>query len=143
MGFGEAIKVNFSKYATFSGRASRSEFWWWVLFTNLVSVGLTLLESVTNLRIGESTTDIMVGDQVVPFVNSGFGVLSTLWALAILIPTLAVSVRRLHDADHSGWWLLWGFLLTFACCVGAIILFIFYVTGSKPANRWGPPAGTA
>lgn len=143
MGFGEAIKTNFSKYATFSGRASRSEFWWWVLFTNLVSLGLNLVDSIAHLRIGESTTDILIGDQVVPFVNSGVGVLSGLWALAVLIPTLAVAIRRLHDADHSGWWILWGALLSIICCVGAIILFIFYVTGSKPANRWGPPAGTA
>lgn len=143
MGFGEAIKTNFSKYATFSGRASRSEFWWWVLFTNLVAIGLNLVDSVAHLRVWESTTDIVIGDQVVPFVNSGVGVLSTLWALAVLLPTLAVAIRRLHDADHSGWWILWGGLLSIICCVGAIILLVFYLTGSRPANRWGPPAGTA
>ncbi len=143
MGFGEAIKTNFSKYATFNGRASRSEFWWWVLFINIVSAVLMVIENSTGLKVGASTTDFIVNGQVVPFVNTGFGVLSTIWALAVLLPTLAVAIRRLHDADHSGWWVLWGGLLSIICCVGAIILFIFYVTGSKPANRWGPPAGTA
>ena len=77
MSFGEAIKSVFSKYATFSGRARRSEFWYFVLFNFLVSFVLGLI----------------------PFLS----LVSGLWALAVLIPSLAVTVRRFHDIGKSGW----------------------------------------
>ena len=77
MSFGEAIKSVFSKYATFSGRARRSEFWYFLLFNFLVSFVLGLI----------------------PFLS----VVSGLWALAVLIPSLAVTVRRFHDIGKSGW----------------------------------------
>lgn len=80
MEFGEAIKSVFSKYATFSGRARRSEYWYFYLFNLLVSVGLSMI----------------------PFVNLFGG----LWSLAVLIPTWAVTVRRFHDIGKSGWWFL-------------------------------------
>ena len=77
MSFGEAIKSVFSKYATFSGRARRSEYWYFVLFSFLAGIVASLI----------------------PVIN-------ILWPLAILIPTLAVSVRRLHDTGKSGWSML-------------------------------------
>ena len=80
MSFGEAIKSVFSKYATFSGRARRSEFWYFFLFSFLVSLGLS----------------------IIPFLS----LLSPLWTLAILSPTLAVTVRRFHDIGKSGWYYL-------------------------------------
>lgn len=80
MNFGDAIKSVFNKYATFSGRARRSEYWYFYLFNLLVSMGISMI----------------------PFVN----LLGGLWALAVLIPMLAVTVRRFHDIGKNGWWLL-------------------------------------
>lgn len=75
MTFTESIKTVYSKYATFSGRAMRSEFWWYMLFSTLVGVVLDFIP--------------LAGD---------------LWSIANMVPTLAVSARRLHDIDRSGWW---------------------------------------
>ena len=99
MSFGEAIKSVFSKYAVFSGRARRSEYWYFYLFTFLVSLVLSCI----------------------PFV----GLLSFFWSLAIIIPSIAVSVRRFHDIGKSGWNYLFIFipeLLFF----GYIFSFMFY-----------------
>jgi len=96
MDFMTAVKTCFSKYATFSGRAQRSEFWWWVLFG-----------FVTNLILG-----------LIPFVG-------LIWSLALLIPNLAVTARRLHDTDRSGWWMLapYGFaLLAFFVTMGGAMM---------------------
>ena len=82
MTFGESIKTCVSKYADFSGRATRSEFWWWTLFTILVSVGLGMISDVV----------------------------SGIFSLATLLPYLAVGARRLHDTDRSGWWQLIGLI---------------------------------
>ncbi len=78
MNFGQAISTCFSKYATFSGRASRPEFWWFFLFQILVSVAASMLGDVINGLVG----------------------------LALLLPALAVGARRLHDIGKSGWWQL-------------------------------------
>lgn len=104
MTFGEAIKTCFSKYATFEGRASRSEYWWWFLFTFLASAATGI-----------------VSDK-----------LSALFSLAVLLPSLAVGVRRLHDTDRSGWFLL----LSLIPIVGWIILFVWAVQESKEPNRF-------
>ncbi|WP_413870467.1 DUF805 domain-containing protein [Albidovulum sp.] len=82
--FGEAISVCLDKYATFSGRASRSEYWYFSLFSFLVSFGLNVLELV-----------VMERDSAI---------MSNLFWLATLLPTVAVTVRRLHDTGRSGWW---------------------------------------
>lgn len=78
MNFGQAISTCFSKYATFTGRASRPEFWWFFLFQILVSIVASML-----------------GDVVAGLVS-----------LALLLPALAVGARRLHDIGKSGWWQL-------------------------------------
>jgi hypothetical protein len=80
---GNAISVCFKKYATFSGRASRSEYWFFYLFYIIIYVIGMVVES-----------------------SAGITNLSTLFVLPILLPQLAVSVRRMHDTDHSGWFLL-------------------------------------
>ena len=99
--FGEAIKTCFSKYATFSGRASRSEYWFFFLFSFLLSF--------------------------IPIVNFIAG-------LALLIPSLAVAVRRLHDIGKSGWW----YLICLVPFVGGLVLLIFYLTPGQPtANEYG------
>jgi uncharacterized membrane protein YhaH (DUF805 family) len=166
MGFAEAIKHNFSHYADFSGRAQRSQFWWWYLFLVIVNVVLTTVDGVLGLQVGRSESDVTVGDTTIPVVNQGLGVLSTLFALAVLLPTLAVAVRRLHDTNHSGWWILApvlayvvaGIAVAIAVAAGAgpvvlallglgfiaggilaIVLLVFYVKkGTAGPNSFGP-----
>lgn len=117
MSFTEAVKTCFSKYVDFTGRAPRSEFWWWVLFVIIVSVVLSIID-FSVLGAGES----------------GISVLSSLWSLATLLPGLAVSVRRLHDTDRSGWWIL----IAFIPIIGFLVLLYFYVQkGTEGQNRFG------
>jgi len=107
MSFGEAIKSVFSKYATFSGRARRSEFWYFFLFNMIVSIGLTIL------------------GRKVPIL----GFLGSLWSLAILIPYLAVTVRRFHDIGKSGWNYLY-LLIPSLLYVGYLVYLIIQVGSS-------------
>ncbi len=88
MQFGEAIKNGFQNYANFRGVASRSEFWYWTLFSFLVSVGTSVIDGVAGVAIG----------------TEDFTLFSTLVPLALLLPGLAVAVRRFHDAGFSAWW---------------------------------------
>ena len=109
------------KYATFAGRARRKEYWWFMLFYGLVMSGLV---------IGDM---MLVGPYAVAIY--GGGPLTGIGFLAFFLPGLAVTVRRLHDHDRSGWFILLG-LLPF---IGAIILFIFNVQrGTIGDNRFGP-----
>jgi uncharacterized membrane protein YhaH (DUF805 family) len=96
-----AIKSVLRQYATFRGRAARSEFWYWYLFTVLVNIVTTVVDELTDATIGIS------------FVGS-------IVSLGLLVPTLAVSVRRLHDSNLSGWWLL----LPAGAAVAGVGLFI-------------------
>lgn len=113
MGFGEAIQTVFSKYATFSGRASRSEFWYFALFTFLVQLVFAI--------VGFAAQNI--GD-----------ILSIIFGLAVFIPSLAVGARRLHDIDRTGWWQL----IMLVPLVGIIVLIVFWVMkGSEGPNRFG------
>jgi uncharacterized membrane protein YhaH (DUF805 family) len=106
------------KYADFSGRARRKEYWMFVLFNVIISIVLTILDSL----IGTMS-------------ESGYGVLSGLYSLAILIPSLAVGVRRLHDVGKSGWWLL----ISLIPLIGSIWLLVLFVTDSQPGdNQYGP-----
>ncbi len=116
MSFFEAVASCFSKYAQFSGRASRAEYWWFMLFLLLASVLLNQL--------------------VMSFFGAGAaGVVSFLFTLAMLLPTIAVTARRLHDMNHSGWWQL--LALT---GIGGLVLAIWYMfAGTPDANRFGEP----
>jgi uncharacterized membrane protein YhaH (DUF805 family) len=117
MGFGEAISSGFSNYVNFSGRAVRSEYWFWTLFVVLLSIVANILDALI-IRAG-----------------SGFSPLSAIVSLGLILPGLAVSVRRLHDLDRSGWWLL----LLFIPLVGAIILLVWYcMKGTEGLNQFGP-----
>lgn len=110
----ESAKRNLttSTYAQFSGRASRSEYWWFALASLLVIIVAAVIDGAT-----------------------GSVVVTLLAYLFIIIPGLAVSVRRLHDTNRSGWYLL----LNFIPLVGTILLFIWSVTpGDKKANEYGP-----
>jgi uncharacterized membrane protein YhaH (DUF805 family) len=101
------------QYAVFSGRARRKAYWMFLLFNIIISVVLGVLEG-------------LVG---------GPGVLGGLYSLAIVIPSLAVSVRRLHDTGRSGWWLL----LCLIPLIGSIVLIVFMAQDSQPgSNQYGP-----
>ena len=88
MQFGDAIKNGFQNYANFRGVASRSEFWYWTLFTVLVSLGTSIVDSAIGLALD----------------MQAFTLVNTLGSLALLLPGLAVAVRRFHDAGFSAWW---------------------------------------
>ncbi|MGW0468814.1 DUF805 domain-containing protein [Streptomyces sp. NPDC003027] len=100
------------KYAVFSGRARRKEFWMFTLFNVLISIVLSVIDAALGIQL-----------------------LSLIYTLAVLIPALAVSVRRLHDTGRSGWWILIGLVPL----VGFIILIVFYASeGNQTENAHGP-----
>lgn len=107
------------QYAQFGGRARRKEYWFFVLFNVLFAFAFGLVD-----------VGLGLWDQA-----SGIGVLSGLYSLAVLLPGLAVSVRRLHDTGRSGWWLLIGLIPV----IGALVLFVFFVLdGDAGENEYGP-----
>lgn len=113
LSFTDAVKIYFNKYATFSGRARRSEYWWAYLFVCVASIIIARIDTG---------------------VGAG-GILSWIFSVAIIIPSLAVGVRRLHDIGRSGWWLL----LNLIPVVGTIILIIWFCKDSAPdGNQYGP-----
>ena len=115
MSFTEAIRSVLNQYAGFTGRARRSEYWFWTLFYIILSIIASMLDrAVFNTTYG-SWFSAIVG-------------------LGLLIPSLAVAVRRLHDTSRSGWWILLGLIPV----VGGIILIVFYVQDSHGDNQYGP-----
>ena len=103
------------KYAAFGGRAGRQESWYFVLFNILVNILLAIIAGVLSDKLG-------------------LGLLG-LYSLAVIIPGLAVSVRRLHDTSRSGWWLL----ITLIPGIGPIVLLVFQLQGSQEGeNQYGP-----
>lgn len=126
MSFTQAISSVFGKYAVFHGRASRSEFWWWFLFVMLLFAVLNLIDGYFILP--------MLGFE--PFEENGGQPLSVLVALGVFLPNLAVAIRRLHDSDRTGWWILIGFVPV----VGIVVLIYFYVQrGTEGSNSHGEP----
>jgi uncharacterized membrane protein YhaH (DUF805 family) len=130
------------RYAEFSGRSRRKEYWMFFLFVLIVGLVLRLLESAVGMGGGVQ----------------GTGILSGLFSLATLVPSIAVGVRRLHDTDRTGWWLLVPIIpyiagiamlftgslgisgiLMFVGLAGAIVLLVFFVMdGTRGPNRYGP-----
>lgn len=101
-------------YAVFEGRAHRTEYWMFVLFNFLISLALAIVDAA--------------------IFGQGGGLLSPLYALGVFIPSLAVGVRRLHDTNRSGWWLL----IALVPLVGFIVLLVFTVSeGDKGPNDYG------
>ena len=133
MNFIQSISTCMRKYVTFSGRATRSEFWWFYLFTVLVNLVATSQASsfVPTLLDGQDMTE----NESSYFLNNFFFLyLSTITSLILLLPSLAVAVRRLHDVGRSGWWILIAFTV-----IGIIPLLIWYVTDTKDEeNFYGP-----
>jgi uncharacterized membrane protein YhaH (DUF805 family) len=123
------VKV-LKQYVDFSGRARRTEYWMFTLISAVISIVLGLIDALL-FRAGSFTS--VTGGGSVGFTAS-LGVLGTIYSLAVLLPTLAVSVRRLHDTDRSGWWLLIGLIPL----IGAIVLLVFFVIpGNQGPNRYG------
>lgn len=116
MNFWQAMTSGYSNYVNFSGRAIRSEYWYWVLFVFIcVAVAAGIDAAIFNMPRGGPIYDI--------------------FSLATILPALAVAVRRLHDLDRSGWWML----LLFIPLVGAIIMIVWFCTkGTEGSNSFGP-----
>jgi uncharacterized membrane protein YhaH (DUF805 family) len=129
--FPAAVKRFFKKYATFSGRASRSEYWWWTLVSVVVSI-------ILNIIVGAGSTTTSTG-ATAPGPGATFGfILIAIWGLATIIPSLALSVRRLHDGNFSGWLLLLG-LVPF---LGTLAVLVFMILPPNPAGqRFDQPTG--
>lgn len=116
MNFTEAIKSGFQNYANFSGRAQRSAFWYWVLFTFIAGIVTALI------------------DMAIFGMQSTFSPLNSLFSLATIVPSLAVGARRLHDIDRSGWWQL----LHLVVIIGTIVLIVWWCSRGQPGiNRFG------
>ena len=131
MGFGAAIKSVFSQYVGFSGRARRSEFWWWYLFVSLVNIVMSTMWSASLVSLSGAA-------DIEALFAGMFNWAYFLWiiiSLALFLPTLAVIWRRLHDTDRSGGF----YFLVLIPLVGAIILLVFFIQeGTQGENRFGP-----
>jgi uncharacterized membrane protein YhaH (DUF805 family) len=109
--------VVLQRYTQFVGRAGRAEFWWFELASFIIVTVLSILGRASVV----------------------FSVLGLIYALAVLVPSIAVGVRRLHDTGRSGWWLL----MLLVPLVGLIVLLVFFVSEGTPGpNQYGPPAPT-
>ena len=116
----EEYKAVLNKYAVFSGRARRREYWMFVLVNFIIMIGLSVVISIVAsvLKLGSAAS-----------------YLSQIYGLAVLLPSLAVGVRRLHDTGRSGWWLLIGVIPL----IGSIVLLILMAKDSQPGdNAYGP-----
>ena len=103
------------RYTQFVGRAGRAEFWWFELANLIITVVLSILGRATDV----------------------FNVIGFAYAIAVLVPSVAVGIRRLHDTDRSGWWLL----IVLVPLVGVIVLLVFLASQGTPGpNQYGPPA---
>lgn len=119
MDFMTSVRTVLGKYATFSGRAQRSEYWWFALFTFVAGVILAFIDGIV--------FGMAAGGQPV-------SILSGLFSLAMLLPGIAVAVRRLHDIDRTGWWLL----LFLIPVLGFLVLLYFFIQrGTAGTNRFG------
>lgn len=117
MSFTESIQTVFQKYAVFEGRARRSEYWWFYLAYAIVS---SVLSGLSQTLAGTG-------------MGTAVSVLSGIIGLACLVPTIAVTTRRLHDTGKSGWW-----QLLYLTCIGGIVILIFCAMDSQPGdNQYG------
>jgi len=115
MNFGQAISSGFRNYVTFGGRASRSEYWYWVLFVVICAIVTAILDHAL-------------------FDESALSPLNTIFSLVTFLPGLAVGVRRLHDTNGTGWWLLISLTV-----IGIIVLIVWFCQrGTIGSNQYGP-----
>lgn len=163
----EWMLLPLKRYADFGGRSRRMEFWMWVLGVIVVTIVLTLLDSLLGLG-GRSAVNSTLPPGATGFGYSAYtsgGILTGIFSLAILIPNIAVAVRRLHDTNRTGWWILApllpyligvilliggaasggfvlagiGALFSFVGLLGAVVTLVFYcLPGTKGPNKYGP-----
>ena len=118
MDFQTSIKTCFSKYADFSGRALRSEFWWFVLFSILGGIVTTII-------------DVMI----LGYSIESYGPVNIIFSVVLILPGIAVTARRLHDINKSGWWQLIELTI-----IGILLILVWNITeGEKKKNIYGPP----
>ena len=116
MSFFSSIKICFSKYAVFSGRATRSEYWWFALFLFIAGIVTSII-------------DVMI----MGYSSENFGPINAIFSVITFLPGLAVGARRLHDIDRSGWWQLLVFTI-----IGIILLVIWFASnGNNKKNKFG------
>ena len=117
--FIDAIKLGFRNYFMFTGRSTRAEYWWWALFILLADVILTVYDNIVGTSFSPDN-----------------GLFTSLFGLGVLIPSLALGVRRLHDINRTGWWqLMWlgSFLI-----IPAIVLIVWAIRqGDASPNKYG------
>jgi uncharacterized membrane protein YhaH (DUF805 family) len=124
MSFGDAIATCFRKYADFKGRASRAEYWWFMLLVFLVYLGLVFV-SAALANSSEAAAGLVALIMIVAL-------------LGLVVPSLAVAVRRLHDTGRSGWW----YLIALIPYVGSLVLLIVMALPGTPGpNQYGMPPG--
>lgn len=130
----EWMLLPLKRYAQFSGRSRRKEYWMFVLLIIIIYVIAMILDSLLGFGTTTRYADVTDAGAAVGFNSSG-GIITGLAMLALFIPSLAVAIRRLHDTDRSGWWVLIGLVPL----IGAIVLLVFYCTdGTRGPNRFGP-----
>ena len=129
MRFDDAVKFGFIRYFNFTTRSSRSEYWWWVLFTILVDFILVFLNSMLfGPSVEQSNTEATL-------IYYDSGVFGAIFGLFIFAPSIAVGCRRLHDINKSGWW---QFIAIVPLIGWAFLLYWFVKTGDDGDNRFGP-----
>lgn len=167
----EWMLLPLKRYADFQGRSRRMEFWMWVLFTIIVAIVLGFIDGMLGFRLGPSSSTYYASGGAAGFSTfSSMGILGIIWSLATLVPNIAVAVRRLHDTNRTGWWLLLpvipyviglfimlgaaagqnlgmvaiGGIFTLIGLICAIVLLVFYcLPGTPGPNRFGPdPMGS-
>ncbi|KQO62454.1 hypothetical protein ASF23_10315 [Curtobacterium sp. Leaf261] len=131
--FPKAFTRFWKKYATFSGRASRSEYWWWYLWTVIIGFVLGLISGLITAATGTTTTQSS-GSQMGFYTASSSpvpGLLGLIVFLVFVIPSLALQIRRLHDANFRGWFVL----LNIIPILGPLVLLVMTILPSNPEGR--------
>lgn len=129
MNFIQSIGSGFRHYVNFRGRALRSQYWWWTLFVVIVVLITNIIQNLAGLGTAEATGTLSLN-----FGTGGW--LTNIVIILLFLPGLSVAIRRLHDTNRRGWWILIGLIPI----IGWIILFIWYVSkGTEGDNNYGPP----
>lgn len=142
MTFGQSIKTVFTKYVEFTGVASRSEFWWWTLLTFSISAVLQVVLEIVRVVV-ETDIDSLSPDMLI--VTVVFVIVALVWSLGVLLPTLAVSVRRLRDAGYHWAWIfiqlvpLVGWIVLLVLCAQPSVVRVPTTPAPTPTDQPTPP----
>jgi uncharacterized membrane protein YhaH (DUF805 family) len=124
MGFIDSVKsVMMNNFANFEGRSSRSEYWWFFLFTFIINIAISIVDMAVSIALGHETADTVWCGLIL------------IYYLIFFIPSLSVGVRRMHDLGKSGWWIL----ITAIPCIGIILYIVWVASEGEPHdNAYGP-----